>query len=248
MTKIFWKPAQKKAIAEAAFEYRQDPGFLGSDLDCVRQAMLDVIPDPTQHRNVHTMTTLPWVTDVWKDLTETLKNGYDHRAIKPVVSPTIERDATQLKVADITTESLWAELGKRLFQQYSPENMRALIRAETNATIDRRMPGIIPPDTLDANHQQEFPKERKPKLCIIGLMGAQVNMLTAEYGKVIDLHFLEGGEGTKRIKNTCSLMDLTIKSKWCKGLLGSTKDFENFQATTGGLDTIRGMIQRKFNV
>jgi hypothetical protein len=245
MSRIFWKDDEWEQLAEVSFSLRNDLTFNGSDIDCVREAMRACI-DPSRHRDLVTMSEVPKVVKAWPKLMAQ-KNAYESKvntAIKAVVSPEVERQSNAASIADVSIEALFAELGKRMASLANPANLRALIRAEVNATIDRRMPGIIPPDIYD----QPEPKQRivMPKVCVIGLTNGQKSMLREQYKNQVDFHFLEGSEGTQRVKNTARTMDLTVKSRWCKGLLGSTKDFENFQSTTGGIDQIRSMIDRVF--
>ena len=246
MSRIFWNAAEKAEVAEASFAIRNDVSFSGSDLECVRRAMQMCIR-PDRHRNLITMTEVPWIRDAWIELNKAAK-AVAKPAIQGAVNPQVEREtAPQFSLSDVSVTDLFAELAKRVEALTNPNHLRALIRAEVNATIDRRMPGLIPPDTLD---QPEVPKSRivMPKVAVIGLLGQQQHLLKSQYSGQVDFHWLEGSEGQTRIKNTARVMDLTIKSKWCKGMLGSTKDFENFQATTGGLDQIRAIINRTFKL
>ena len=248
MARIFWTAAEKKEVAEASFAFREDMGFTGTDLECVREAMRSCIR-PDRHRNLNTMVEVPWVYDAWVELKRSTRQVPNiPAAIQPIVSPKVERESTpQFSLGDVSITDLFMELSKRVEAIANPAYLRTLIRAEVNATIDRRLPGIVPPDLLD---QPEVPKKRIviPKVAVIGLMGAQQNMLRDQYRDKVDFYFLEGKEGMTRIKNTAQSMDLTIKSRWCKGLLGSTKELEKFQATTGGLDQIRAIINRTFDV
>lgn len=246
MTRIFWSQAEKKEIAEASFAIRHDHSFVGTDLDCVREAMRTCIR-PDRHRNIIAMSEITWLSESWKELNKAVR-AHHHPAIKGAVHPHVERDhAPQFSLSDVSISALFQELSKRIDDIANPAKLRALIRAEVNATIDRRLPGVVPPDSMDV---VEKPKARTvvPKVAVIGLLGQQQHLLKTQYNGHVDFHFLEGNEGMTRIRNTARTMDLTIKSKWCKGILGSTKDFEKFHAVHGGLDQIRSIINRTFKM
>jgi hypothetical protein len=230
MKRVYWSQAEKKEVAEVSFTFRNDHAFTGSDLDCVREAMRKCLR-PDRHRNLISMAAV---------------KEHKRPLIQGAVHPHVEREhAPQFSLTDVSIADLFKELSKRIDDLANPNKLRALIRAEVNATIDRRLPGVIPPDTLDVADKPK-PRAVVPKVAVIGLLGQQQHMLKQHYNGQVDFHWLEGNEGSQRVKNTARTMDLTIKSKWSKGELGSTKDFEKFHAVNGGLGQIRALINRTF--
>jgi hypothetical protein len=176
--------------------------------------------------------------------------------ITPQVNPQIERQHVEhinkeQLMGSLSTELLLAELMKRLVQSSSDEHIRTIARDEANAVLDRRLPGVLPPDTYslpvkDFVEEVETAQVAKHKICIIGLENRQQSILEDEYKGRVRFHFLSGAEGATRIKNTVKLMDFSIKTHWAKGTLGSTKGWENFTSSTGGMDTIRRLINERF--
>jgi hypothetical protein len=242
--RIFWKSDQWTKVAKRSYVIKKDPLFQGSDIEAVRTAQREVLPAEI-HRPLLSMQEVSRIKDMWEDLRA---NGYaqDQGVIQALSHP--ESKQVHLAIEDIPTDALMKEFFKRMLDTMNPEYIRRLAREEANAVIDRRMPGIVPPDEEPIVEDLK-PIERRFKVCVLGLMGAQQERLKQLYGRLIDFHFLSGGEGGNRIKATAALMDLTIKSKWCKGTLGSTSGWPNFtSAGDGGMETIQRLINQRFKL
>jgi hypothetical protein len=244
--RIFWKSEHWQAVAKRSYIIRKDPLFKGSDVEAVRIAQREVLPAEL-HRNLISMAEVARIPGMWDELRA---QGYaqDQSIINPVI-PAEQRPAI-LSVSDIPTGDLMAELMKRIADVMNPDYIRAIAREEANAVIERRIPGLLPPDPGPvAEEKIEEPEQRKYRVCVIGLMGSQQETLKRNYGRLIDFHFLSGSEGANRIKATVERMEFTVRSKWCKGTLGSTSGWPNFtSAGDGGLDTIMRLINNRFKL
>lgn len=275
MVRIVWTPAQKRAVALTAWLIVKQPQYQGTITKAVRQAMEENI-EPHEHRDMHQAKSYEtWLLPLWqefdKDLVHenrdvTFRNvpsppavapptsvAPKHQAIKPVHNPEVERHAPQPPkeptLGSSTTPDLLAELLKRLTEMSNPEAMRKMVRAEVNAALDRRLPGVLAPD-------EPFPepeavaapiKHKLFKVAILGLLPQQQELMKQQYRGQVDFHFLDGNAGFSRIKKTVDLMDWSVKTKWCNAN-GSFSKLEKLTSTQGGLETIRQIINRKFGI
>src|SRR5271168_5465121 len=102
MTRIFWNRAEKEVVAARSFAIKNYASFDDSDIEAVRQAMAECLPDEKQ-RKLHAMSEVFWIYDYWDDLEnprKTANSSVDHnlynvvpptkqQAIHPVVNPQI---------------------------------------------------------------------------------------------------------------------------------------------------------------
>jgi hypothetical protein len=247
--RVFWKPDQWQLVGKRSFLIRKDPLFNGTDIEAVRIAQREVLPADKQRPLIsmqEVCTDRYDIREMWKEL---MKQGYgsDQGAILPTIPP--QQRPVTLSISDIGTDDLMKELFKRMLETMSPDAMRKIAREEANAVIDRRVPGLLPADTHVEPEKEIERVERRHKVCILGLDGAQQEQFRKEYGRIIDFHFLSGAEGGNRIKSTAGMMDFTIQSKWCKGTLGSTSGWPNFSsAGRGGLETIKRQLNQRFKL
>jgi hypothetical protein len=159
-------------------------------------------------------------------------------------SKTEATKAQPLSLDSLTTDTLAQELIRRLLSSTSEETIRKIVREEVNATLERRLPGILPPEEQEVHgkHNPEPQIDERPKLpkvCILGLMNGQTRLIKDEYPH-LDFHFLEGNEGHAKIKNTMNLMDLSIRTVWCKGQIPQGLKYQHAK----GLDTLRTILNR----
>lgn len=243
--RIFWKPEQWQLVAKRSYIIKKDPLFQGSDIEAVRVAQREVLPANLQ-RPLLSMQEVIKLRDMWEEL-----RAQGYAQVQAIIQPLSHPESKQVHLAieDIPTEALMQEFFKRMLDVLNPDYLKRLVREEANAVIDRRMPGIVPPDPEPLEPLDEKPIERKFRVCVLGLMGAQQERLKQIYGRTIDFHFLSGSEGGNRIKSTAQVMDLTIRSKWCKGTLPSTSGWPNFtSAGDGGMETIQRLINQRFKL
>lgn len=171
------------------------------------------------------------------------------QAINPLLNPADEITPKKITIEDLTTEMLAQELVSRLLKAVDTSTLRSLIREEVNAVLERRLPGILPPDEYVEPEALPVvsPQKKLIKVCVIGLMSKQEHLLKTEYKGEVDFHFMQGSEGQQRMKNTASMMDLTIRTKWVKGAVGSMNGVSNF-VHANGLDSIRNLIHGRFKI
>lgn len=245
-TKIRWDASDIEAIAKRSFLIRKNAISPISPLESIRRAQDEVLK-PNQRRELTGMNQVVKVVDAWKVLEE---QGYGAReqTIQPVAIP---HEPAPLKLEDVSTTDLLAEFVKRLTPILDPEYIRSLARDEANKILEARIPNmLLQPEDIHVEGDSEPQEEaKKYHVCILGLEGNQKESMRREYGSLIDFHFLDGSEGSNRIKATCEKMDLTIRSRWCKGNLGSTSGWPKFtSAEGGGLETIKRLINQHFKL
>lgn len=247
MSRIFWKPAQKLLVAQRAFALLKDPLFTGSELDAVRDAQLAL--DPSLHRDITGMQAVtPWIQTIWRELES---NGFatPKATIVPQLNPNVEHEREARRVhqlSEFKTEDLLGEFFKRMTDLMDPANIREMVRTEVNAMLERRLPGVLAPDEYT---EPEAPApDSKHRVCIIGLIAGQPDVMLRKYKGVIDFHFIDGSEGHNRVKGIVQTMDYTIRTKWCKGNLGSTHGWSNYTMCNGGLESIQRLINERFHI
>lgn len=245
-TRIFWKPDEIEAIAKRSYMIRKNSVSDISQLEAIRRAQEEVLPS-NRLRDLTGMHQVQKVVDVWKTLAE---QGYGEGAqvISPVVPP--QHQPTPLKLEDVPMAEFMSEFSRRMSMLLDPEYIRSVAREEINRVLEARIPGMfLQPDEPPVKPEEVAQETKVFHVCVLGLEGQQKESLRREYGSLIDFHFLDGDEGASRIKATCERMDLTVKSRWCKGNLGSTKGWPKFSsAEGGGLDTIKRLINERFNI
>ncbi len=242
-TNVRWTASEIEALAKRSYMIRKNSISPMRPLESIRRAQDEVL-SPNQHREIVGLNQVKKITEAWK-LLESQGYGVGHAAIQPVAQQPVA-----LKLEDVSTADILAEFVKRLAPLLDPSYIREIARDEANKVLEARIPGmLLQPEDI---HVEEAEKKTDVKLlhvCILGLEGMQKEALRREYGSVIDFHFLEGNEGVNRIKATCERMDLTVRSRWCKGNLGSTQGWPKFSsAEGGGLDTIKRMINKRFKL
>lgn len=254
--RIVWNKQDKANVAIRSFEIKSAPGWADSDIEAVRLAMREIIK-PEDWRDLTQMQHCDFVLPIWKDL---FAAGLETKAaVQPIVAPRVERHVQEKHAASVTldtfsTMDIMMEAMKRMADFMNPEKLRAMIRdearAEANAVLDRRMPGMLPVDTYVpmAKEGVDFvePGKKLIKVAVIGLQGGQRHILKTQYKDVIDFHFLEGSEGVRRVKNTVELMDYSFKTQWCKGNLDGLK--VNNMTNVKGMDSIHRLLHDKFGV
>jgi hypothetical protein len=243
--KIRWNAAEIEALAKRSYLIRKNSVSSMSPLEAIRLAQTEVIA-PDRQRELVALNQVEKIVSTWKIL-EAQGYGAGQQAIQPVVPP--QHQAT-LKLEDVTTGELLAEILKRLEPVLDPSYIRALAREEANKVLESRIPNmLLSPEDIHEDGAKEAEESRKFHVCILGLEGNQKESMRREYGSVIDFHFLDGDEGVNRIKATCEKMDLTVRSRWCKGNLGSTHGWPKYtSAEGGGLDTIKRLINNHFKL
>lgn len=271
MERIRWSLEEKEAVIKESFAIRQSDVF-SSDITCVRLAMQKVLP-PHRQRMLVSMQNVDFIHLGWQRLKEREAEQRlameDAQLAKEIVSrqtkaaspapsayPQVIQSAKckddfakaepakAMTLESLTTETLAQELVRRLLEATNQDLIRKIVREEVNATLERRLPGILPPEEeeVHAKHNPEPQVEerpKKPKVCVIGLMNGQTKLIQSEYPH-LDFHFLEGNEGHARIKNTMNMMDMTIRTVWCKGQIPQGLRYQHAK----GLDTLRSLLNR----
>lgn len=246
MKNIRWDASDIEALAKRSFLIRKNAISPMTPLESVRRAQDEVLK-PNQRRELTGMHQVTKIVDAWKVLEA---QGYGERepAIQPLAPQYQVKERT---LEDFSTEAILGEFVKRLAPMLDPEYIRSMARDEANRVLEARIPGMLlqPDDIHEEGEKEDEAPTKKFHVCILGLEGSQKESMRREYGSLIDFHFMDGSEGVNRIKATCEKMDLTVRSRWCKGNLGSTSGWPKFSsAEGGGLDTIKRLINGHFKL
>lgn len=244
--KITWKPDQRLQVAKRSHHLITDPLFTGTKLEAVRQAQAELL-SPELHRDlsgIHMVS--KWIEPLWAEM-NAQKSG-PAPAIQPVVDHRAEAhyQAKQLVLSELSSEDLLSEFMKRITDLTSERRIRTLVQEQVNAELERSLPGWKPVSYIEEPVTVNV--EQKPHVLILGLMEDQKQIIQNKYRGKLDLHFKAGSEGAKYVKSMSDNMDLTIKTKWCKGHLGSTNGWPNFTSSAGGLSDIQRLINQRFKI
>jgi hypothetical protein len=245
MKRIVWEPDQKLAVAKRSFQLVNDPLFIGTPITAVRTAMAEIIP-PEDQRTLGNMEVVnKWLKPIWDELKT---HSPQAKAINPIVDHRAEFEYQQKRMllSELTTEDLLSEFMKRVTDLTSERRIKSLVQEQVQLELERSIPGWKPqilieePETIEARN--------KPHVLILGLEEGQKQIIVSKYKGLLDLHFKSGSEGAKTVKSLVDNMDLTIKTKWCKGHLGSTKGWPNFMNSNGGVSEIQRQINLRFKL
>lgn len=246
MKRINWKPEQRLQVAKRSHQLITDPLFTGSRLDAVRQAQAELLPRDL-HRDLGTIQIVSkWIEPLWAEM-NAQKSG-PAPAIQPIVDHRAEAhyQAKQLVLSELSTEDLLSEFMRRITDLTSERRIRTLVQEQVQVELERSIPGWKPVTYIE--EPEEVKVEAKPHVLILGLMEDQKQIIENKYRGKLDMHFRAGSEGSKYVKSMTDNMDLTIKTKWCKGHLGSTSGWPNFTSSSGGLSDIQRLINQRFKI
>lgn len=252
MARIFWTKEEQQQLAERAFELRSLPHFTGSDLDCVRKAMEELI-NPSRHREIKTHGNIPWLIPAWKILTRELQTAGNalgpvkRQAVVPLDVPESAPPEVKPTVADISTSDLWMELGRRMTEMMSGESLRKTIREEVNATLERRLPGILQVDDVQvpvAQPKQDV-RQVKLKVCVMGLLPSQKGLIEQEYKGRIDFLFFEKTQSLPKIKSTAAHYDHFVQMIKYSDQIKGARQIPNFHQCAGLLTQLRAFLDRQ---
>jgi hypothetical protein len=130
--KIVWEPPQLAVVAKRSYLIRNDPLFLGTDVEAVRRAQRDVLPAEL-HRPLRSMQEVPRVLHLWRKLHEQSYTGHGDEA-PPMAQPA--KPSRPLEAE--STANLLGELAVRLTDALDEERIRKLVREEVNRVLETR--------------------------------------------------------------------------------------------------------------
>jgi len=168
-------------------------------------------------------------------------------AIQPVFNPEVEKAAQpEPKLSEFPLADLWAELGRRIEDATSATRLQSLIRDEVNAVLDRRLPGILAPDVdpIDDLVQTE-PQERKLKICVIGLLNGQQDLIKQEYKSRVDFLLFEKTPSLHKVQQTANHYDFVVQMTKYSNHIKGTNQIDNFVTLGGLLTQLRSFLDRK---
>jgi hypothetical protein len=168
------------------------------------------------------------------------------QAIKPVFNPEVEKAAAPVpKLSEFPLADLWAELGRRIEEATSADRLQSLIRQEVNAVLDRRLPGILAPDVEPVEEAVVTAEVFKLKICVIGLLNGQKDLITQEYKDRVDFLFMEQTPGLHKIQQTANHYHFVVQMIKYSNHVKGTNKIDNFVTLGGLLTQLRAFIERK---
>jgi hypothetical protein len=247
MKRITWKPDQRLQVAKRSHQLITDPLFTGSRLEAVRQAQAELLPREVHRDLTNIQMVSKWIEPLWAEM-NAHKSG-PAPAIQPVVDHRAEAhyQAKQLALSELSTHDLLSEYMRRITDLTSERRIRTIVQEQVQVELERAIPGWKPTSYIEEPEVAEKVAD-KPHVLILGLMEDQKQIIENKYRGKLDLHFRAGSEGAKHVKSMTGTMDLTIKTKWCKGHLGSTSGWPNFTSSSGGLSDIQRLINQRFKI
>jgi hypothetical protein len=246
MKRITWTPDTKMKIAKRAHQLITDPLFVGRKIEAVRQAQKELLPS-TEHRPLISMQEVSkWADPIWAELDA--QGPSKPTAIQPVVDHRAEAhyQAKQLVLSELSTEELLGEFMKRVTDLTSERRIRTLVQEQVSIELERSIPGWKPVRYIE--EPEVIKVSAKPHVLILGLMEDQKQIIETKYRGKLDLHFKTGAEGARHVKSLVENMDMTIKTKWCKGHLGSTSGWPNFTTSNGGISEVQRLLNMRFKI
>lgn len=253
MARIFWTQAEKNLVAERSFELRNSTEY--SDIECVRIAQMNVL-NPARHRNLITMSEVPYLVDIWADLIQAQRERETQeiapqpkQAIQPVKHPEAERHASQPKpfsIGDIPFDQLWQEMGRRLTEIASGEAMQALVQREVRRQLQASLPGVINFEDTPVQQPAAPAKKKRMKVFVFGLLNGQQELFKQEYKDAIEFHFTDGTPSLTKLKNVSTHMHWVVQMlKFSDQIKGANKAIDNFHMCPGAITQLREFLNRK---
>lgn len=275
--RIYWDNEDKRNLAERAYAIMNEPMFTGSKLDAIRQAQSEIMPAES-HRLIYGMHQIKWAEPIWDAMKAKASVGAARErmaqrqtVIKPVTVPQVERDtnghsngSTEQRDADQLAQvaahlsrtveeaepvsnlrdlgNLLESLGSELKRAVSSDFIRGLIRDEMGSLLRQMIPNLL---TLEGDSIRDV---SRPNVLIIGAKNDSQKILQNLVGDQVNLRFMHGDEPVAVIRSEVDKADLSIRTKWCKGTLGNTLDWPNFESPTGDVEEIQALILERFKL
>lgn len=254
MARIFWTQAEKTHLAEIAFEFRRTTDL--TDIECVRQAQNTLLPND-RRRNLITMTEVPWVLPIWKELTKAQRE-LEHvapsvtQAIVPVKHPEAERIAHAPKpfsIGDLPFDQLWTEMGRRLTEMASGEAMQAMVQREVRRQLEAVLPGSITFDDTPVQQPAQPQRKKLMKVFAFGLLNGQQELFKQEYKGRVDFIFTDGSPSLSKLKSVSHNVHWVVQmSKFSNQIKGANKAIDNFHVCPGAITQLREFLNRKLAI
>lgn len=254
MARIFWTQAEKTAVAERAFEIRNRTDY--TDIECVRQAQ-DQLLNHERRRNLVTMTEVPYITEIWEELTKAQRDleqvvPAKSHAIQPVKHPEAERIAHAPKpftVSDVPFDQLWTEMGRRLTEMASGEAMQAMVQREVRRQLQAVLPGSISFDDTPVVQPAAPQRKKLMKVFAFGLLNGQQELFKKEYKGRVEFHFTDGSPSLTKLKSVSSQVHWVVQmSKFSSQIKGVNKAMDNFHVCPGAITQLREFLNRKLAI
>jgi len=222
MKRIFWTQGEWNALAIAFAEIRSDPANkIVGKLGVFNTAMRKVLP-PERWRKITAF------QDVAVKLRETGVRSVPAAASPKPISVTRAAD----NPIQVAVENLIGEVVKEVAGTIGLLVMDEVRRQLDGAIkgLDKRILDALPKQVeVPATPTQQHvtiqttdavpegvdkvaiaPKDRKPRICIAGLMNQQINDVRSEFGNIIDFSFVKNDKGSSPVVDTMRGKDLVI--------------------------------------
>jgi len=245
--RIHWDHSDINKVAQKSFELRLTGEF--TDIECVRKAMMLELPHD-KHRKLTTMTEVPKVADVWRDLADAQKrlmqlqpNQQYAQAIQPGAAPV--EHVQYLDLQSVPFNELWSELGRRIAEMQSMETMASLVDSRIKLAFQRALPGVI--DYEPAPIEQPKAPERKKllKVFVFGLLNGQQELFKREYDGRVQFLFTDSTPSLNKLRNTAHNVDWVVQMLKFSDQIKGVNQIDNYKALPGALTQLRDFLERK---
>lgn len=178
-------------------------------------SMNTAIPENMRYA-VHSMKTFT-VTDEIRFLFERAEEAFGNGNIPNIPKPAVEAVAyVPAPVAPAKVDDEYEEPSAEVHLLLAMRKMRADLEASMNLKLNKLLDLLTAPDATRQDVEEELfelvkPKDRLPKLLIIGLLGAQVHIVDAAVGHKYKVRHLEAKDvGSGSMKDLIRNSDLIV--------------------------------------
>ena len=232
--KVFWRDAEKRALSTEAARLLVDLQ-VGSAHDALMRAQSNVLP-PERRRPIHTMTSVAdWYPAQLQAAASTLRRGREEakaaaeaqaeQAPAAPATPEPTLTATTAAVATTVVEPAasptlasvlgrpWAALREHLVLEVAGIVAEGILRGLESVRLSapQQQPSSDQPEPrAHVPFVVEPPKERPPSVLVVGLRGAQVPQIEADFRGRLDLRFCGADDSKDRLRSMTERADTTV--------------------------------------
>lgn len=239
--RIRWNHDERLKIARASRAFY----LQGMDkLSAVRRAQAEVLPVDRQREILQLSAFAVWLDPMWEML-----GGKEFAEARIEPNLVEEESPPVVTLEQFSTEDLWAELGRRLFER---PKLEVIAQQAVHHALANIIPGYQEPERAPEPIKVEpgiaaLPGEtsaRKPKILIIGLTNSQIQEVKNRMADRLNFLFEPGTASENRCRSLAGNHDLTIRTRWTNNI--SLKGIPNVLHLTGGMSTIFAALEERY--